>query len=109
MATWAAGFAGALLLVWEFAGRFGLGLDAPWYLLQLAALNHLPLVALAVFAVWAGSAGQLAALAAGRYAPYPSAAERPPLGPIRRSVRRAVLSSRARRRVVSAEQDVADA
>jgi Peptidase family M28 len=109
MATWAAGLAGPLLLVWEFAGRFGLGLDAPWYLLQLAALNHVSVVALAVFAFWAGSAGQLAALAGGRYEPYPSAAERPPLGPIRRSIRRAVLSSRARRRVVSAEQEVADA
>lgn len=109
MAAWAAGLAGPLLLVWEFADRFGLGLDAPWYLLQLAALNGLPLVALAVFVVWAGSAGQLAALAAGRYAPYPDAAERPPLGPIRRSIRRAVLSSRARRRVLSAEQEVADA
>src|SRR3954454_11247101 len=102
MAAWAAGLAGPLLLVWESAGRFGLGLDAPWYLLQLAALNHVPLVALATFAVWAGSAGQPAALAAGRYAPYPTAAERPPLGPIRRSVRRAVLASRARRRIVSA-------
>src|SRR4051794_6615668 len=109
IATWAAGLAGPLLLVWEFAGRFGLGLDAPWYLLQLAALNHVSVVALAVFAVWAGSAGQLAAVAAERYAPYPSAAERPPLGPIRRSIRSAVLASRARRRVVSAEQEVADA
>ncbi|MFL6017563.1 MAG: M28 family peptidase [Gaiellaceae bacterium] len=109
LAIWTAGLAGPLLLVWEFAGRFGLGLDSPWYLLQLAALNHVSLVALAVFAVWAGSAAQLAALAGGRYAPYPSAAERPPLGPIRRSIRRAVLSSRARRRVVSAEQEVADA
>jgi hypothetical protein len=109
MATWAAGLAGPLLLVWEFATRFGLGLDAPWYLLQLAAVKHLPLAAFAVFAVWAGSAGQLGALAAGRYAPYPSAAERPPLGPVRRTVRRAVLSSRARRRVVSAEREVADA
>src|SRR5437764_2851593 len=46
MAAWAAGFAGPLLLVWEFADRFGLGWDAPWYLLQLAALRHLPLVAI---------------------------------------------------------------
>jgi hypothetical protein len=109
VATWVAGLAGPLLLVWEFADRFGLGLDAPWYLLQLAALDRAPLLELAVFVVWAGSAGQLAALAAGRYAPYPSASERPPLGPIRRSIRRAVLSSRARRRVVSAEQEVLDA
>jgi Peptidase family M28 len=109
LATWAAGLAGPALLVWEFAGRFGLGLDAPWYLLQLAAVNHVPVVALAVFVVWAAAAGQLAALAAGRYAPYPSAAERPPLGPVRRTVRRAVMSRRARRRVLSAEREIADA
>src|SRR4051812_36615934 len=78
MATWAAGFAGALLLVWEFAGRFGLGLDAPWYLLQLAALNHVPLLTLAVFALWAGSAGQRAALPRRRGGPPPRPAARPP-------------------------------
>ena len=37
-------------------------------------------------------------LAAGRYAPYPSAQERPPLGPIRRTIRRTVLGVRAGRR-----------
>src|SRR5205823_1219159 len=89
---------GPALLVWDFAIRFGLGLDAPWYLLQLAALNRLPLVVLAVVVVWAAAAGQLAALAAHRYAPYPSARERPPLGPFRRAVRRIVLASRTRRR-----------
>jgi hypothetical protein len=109
LATWLAGLAGPALLVWEFADRFGLGLDAPWYLLQLFAVGRVPLVLVALFVVWAASAGQLGALATGRYAPYPSAEERPPLGPIRRTVRRLVLSSRSRRRAVSAEQEVADA
>ena len=48
--------------------------------------------------VWAAASAQLAALAAGRYAPYPSASERPPLGPIRRTVRRTVLGVRRQRR-----------
>jgi hypothetical protein len=107
LGIWALGLAGPALLVWEFATRFGLGFDAPWYLVQLTALGHLPLAWFAVFVVWAASAGQLAALAAGRYAPYPGAEERPALGPIRRAVRRVVLASRARRRArhESAEDD----
>jgi hypothetical protein len=99
LATWAAGLVGPALLVWEFAHRFGLGFDAPWYLLQLAATGRMPATVPLLFVGWAAAAGQLAALAAGRYAPYPKAGERPPLGPIRRSVRRIVLASRSRRRV----------
>jgi hypothetical protein len=37
------------------------------------------------------------ALAGRRYAPYPSAAERPPRGPIRQTIRRIVLAQRRRR------------
>ena len=98
LGVWLAGLAGPALLVWEFADRFGLGLDAPWYLLQLVALGRVPLVTIALVVVWAAAAGQLAALAGGRYAPYASESERPPLGPIRRTIRRLVLSSRSRRR-----------
>ena len=113
LAAWAAGLAGPALLVWEFADRFRLGLDAPWYLLQLTAVGGLPLIVLAFVVVWAAAGAQLGALAIGRYAPYPGAGERPPLGPIRRAARQAVLASRARRqerlRAGSAEQEVADA
>ena len=45
---------------------------------------------------WLAVAGQLAALAAGRYAPYPAKAERPPRGPLREIVRRLVLAQRRR-------------
>jgi hypothetical protein len=107
--AWSAGLLGPALLVWEFARRFGLGFDAPWYLLQLTAIGRVPLVVFALFVVWAASGSQLAALATGRYAPYPDVGERPRLGPIRRTVRRLVLSSRERRRERSAEQEVADA
>jgi hypothetical protein len=91
------GFLGPALLVWEFAYRFGLGLDAPWYVLELLAVGWTPLVGLLLAAVWAAAGGQLAALAAGRYAPYPDVREQPPLGPGRRALRALVLSTRARR------------
>ena len=34
------GFAGPALLVWSFAVRFGLGLDAPWYIAWLFSLDR---------------------------------------------------------------------
>ena len=92
----------------EFAGRFGLGFDAPWYLMQLAAIGWVSPIALVLAACWAAAASQLAALSVGRYAPYPEAHERPPLGPLRRALRYAVLSSRARRqaRLAATEDEV---
>jgi hypothetical protein len=94
----AAGFAGALLLVWSFAGRYGLGWDTPWYIAWLFALGYAPAPAFVIGLGWAAAAGQLVALSAGRYAPYPSAAERPPRGPLREVVRQIVLAQRRRRR-----------
>jgi Peptidase family M28 len=94
----AAGFAGPLLLLWSFASRYGLGWDAPWYLARLYSLGYAPATGFAIGLGWAAAAAQLVALAAGRYAPYPSAAERPPRGPFRETVRRVVLAQRRRRR-----------
>ena len=107
LATLVAGFAGPALLVAEFAGRFGLGLDAPWYLAQLVAIGWVPFPLPVLAVAWAAGAAQLAALAAGRYAPYPRADERPPLGPMRRTIRRTVLAVRAghRERVHAAPED----
>ena len=102
-----AGFAGPALLVWSFALRFGLGLDTPWYLAWLFSLGYAPLPGLIIVLVWAAAAGQLAALAGGRYAPYPSAAERPPRGPIRETVRRIVLAHRRRHIAARAAQRAA--
>jgi hypothetical protein len=93
----AAGFAGPALLVLSFAFRFDLGLDAPWYLAQLVAVGYVPLTSVLLLCGWLAVSGQLVALAAGRYAPYPDAAERPPLGPIRAFVRWLVLFGRRRR------------
>lgn len=98
-AVFVSGLVGPLLLVGSFAIRFDLGLDAPWYLAELVAVGYVPLTVPVIFLAWLAAAGQLSALAAGRYAPYPSAAERPPRGPIRETVRRVVLVVRDRRRV----------
>jgi hypothetical protein len=71
-----AGFAGPLLLLCSLGLRFDLGFDAPWYLIQLAAVGYIPLPAVGLAIVWAAAAAQLCALSAGRFAPYPSREER---------------------------------
>jgi hypothetical protein len=94
----AAGFLGPLLLLGSLAWRYGLGLDAPWYLAELTAAGYVKLPALVICLAWLAAAGQVAALAVGRYAPYPSAQQRPPRGPIRETVRHLVLTVRRSRR-----------
>src|SRR5215208_2573781 len=96
-AVLALGLAGPLLLLGSFAWRFGLGADAPWYVMQLVALGYVPLPAVLIALAWLAAAGQLTAISAGRYAPYPSARERPPRGPIRELIRRLLLVFLARR------------
>jgi len=98
LATLVVGFSGPALLLGSFAVRFDLGLDAPWYLAELGALGYVQFAPLVITVVFAAASAQLAALSAGRYAPYPNRHERPPLGPARRVVRRIVLASRTRRR-----------
>jgi hypothetical protein len=97
--VFAAGLAGPAIVPLSLALRFGLGFDAPWYLLELMSVGyvHLPAVVIAL----GGSActAQLAAVAAGRYMPYPTRHERPARGPLRELVRTVVLAVRARRRV----------
>jgi hypothetical protein len=87
----AAGLIGPLLLIGSFAWRFELGANAPWYVVQLVALGYVPLPSIAIGLAWLAAAGQLAAVSAGRYAPYPGARERPPRGPIRELIRRLLL------------------
>jgi peptidase M28-like protein len=92
------GLTGPIVLVLALAHRYGLGFDAPWYLLDLAASGVIafPLVAMTLAGGACGA--QLAAAAAGRYAPYPRRGERPARGPVRETVRAVVLTVRARRR-----------
>ncbi len=82
------GFLGPAILLGSFAWRFELGFDAPWYVLELVAIGYVPLPAIVIALGWFAAAGQLAAIATGRYAPYPEARERPPRGPLRQLVGR---------------------
>jgi len=93
----ALGFLGPVVLVISFATRYGLGLDAPWYLAELVAVRYVTIPTFAIGLAWLAAAAQLAALAARRYAPYPSSADRG-LGPVRATIRRGYLAQRARKR-----------
>jgi hypothetical protein len=104
LALLAAGLIGPFILVGSFMFRFGLGLDAPWYLAELTAINYVWPVTLLLALGCLAALTQLVAIAAGRYAPYPTAAERPPRGPIRNSVRAVVLTARSRRRRPQSDQ-----
>jgi hypothetical protein len=103
-AVLAAGLGGPLLLLGSFAIRLDLGFDAPWYLAQLAAVGYMPFPSLLVIGAWLAVTAQLTTVVAGRYAPYPSVAERPRLGPGRR-LTRTVLVAAHRRRASSNERD----
>jgi hypothetical protein len=96
--VFAAGLIGPALLLGSLAFRYGLGFDAFWYLPKLVAVRYVPLSAFVIVLGWLAAAGQLTALLGGRYAPYPTVAERPPRGPLRETVRRIVLARRARLR-----------
>jgi hypothetical protein len=95
-AVFLAGFAGPSFLVWSFATHYGLGWDAPWYIADLFAVGYAPLPLFVISLGWLAAAGQLAALTAGRYAPYPVGQERPRRGPIRELIRTLVLAQRRR-------------
>src|SRR5919201_1357088 len=94
----ALGFAGPALLFGEFAGRYGLGWDAPWYLAELRAVGYTTFMVMPLLLIWLAGSAQLAALTARRYAPYPAVSERPPRGPVRRVLRRTYLAVHRRRR-----------
>lgn len=105
---YALGFAGPLALFGSFALRFDLGLDAAWYLLALTAVGYVPATLVVCFLAWGAAAGQVGAVALGRYAPYPDVSERPPRGPLRESMRQAILAGRrlrARRTQASFDAD----
>src|SRR5439155_27275783 len=95
LAVFAAGLIGPLAVLGSLAWRFGLGLDAPWYLLELVGLRYVTTTPVLIALAGAAAAGQLAAAAGGRYTPYPDIHERRPRGPIREVVRAVVLSARA--------------
>jgi hypothetical protein len=96
-AVYLLGFTGPLLLLASFAVRFGMGLDAIWYLIALTAVGWVPVPLIAAFLAWGAAAGQVAAVAVGTYAPYPETAERTP-GLLREAGRQAILMVRRSRR-----------
>ena len=98
LAIFTAGLAGPLIVLGSLAWRFGLGLDAPWYLLELVGVGYVTTAPIAITLAGAAAAAQLAAGAAGRYAPYPAPHERGRRGPIRAVIRAVVLTTRASRR-----------
>lgn len=100
------GFAGPAYLVWTFAGHYGLGWDAPWYVLKLFAVGYAPLPLFVIGLAWLAAAGQLAALAANRYAPYPAPGERPRRGPLRELIRTLILAPRRRAATTEARRAV---
>ena len=85
-ALYAVGLAVPVLLVLSFAVRFGLGLDAPWYLAELVAIGYVPHVGFVLFLSWLAAAGQVLAVITERYGPYPARSDRPARGPIGRIV-----------------------
>jgi hypothetical protein len=93
------GLIGPVAILLSLALRFGLGFDAPWYLVELVALGYVHVPAVAITLAGGACAAQLAAVSTGRYAPYPPARERPARGPLRTIIRAVVLAVRARRRV----------
>ena len=95
------GLTGPLLLLLSLGVRYGLGFDAPWYLLELVAVGYIKLPPVAIVLAGAACAAQLTAIAAGRYTPYPERGERPARGPLRELVRTVALGVRARRRVTA--------
>jgi hypothetical protein len=97
-AVFAAGLIGPVLLLALVAKRLGLGLNTPWYLAELTALGYVPIVAVALALAWIAVAAQLLAVTAGRYTPYPGAAEGARPGAVRTGIRTMVLGIRARRR-----------
>ena len=103
-----AGLLGPAYLVWTLATHYGLGWDAPWYVVKLFAVGYAPLPLLIIGLGWLAAGGQLAALAAGRYAPYPAPGERPRRGPLRELIRTLVFARRHRTAPAEAQRAVND-
>jgi hypothetical protein len=97
LSVFALGLIGPALVLFSLGWRFGLGLDAPWYLLKLVVVGYIGVTPVLLALGGAAAAAQLAAAAAGRYAPYPDVRERGPRGPVRELVRAIVLGIRGRR------------
>jgi hypothetical protein len=98
LAVFGAGLLGPAIVLLSLGWRYGLGFDAPWYLVDLVVVGYIKTAPVVIVLAGTAAASQLGVAAAGRYAPYPDARERTPRGPLRELVRVLVLGARSRRR-----------
>ena len=98
LGLFAVGLVGPAIILLSLGWRYGLGFDAPWYLIDLVVVGYVKTVPLVIVFAGGAAAAQLAVAATGRYAPYPDARERGPRGPLREAVRALVLTTRRSRR-----------
>jgi hypothetical protein len=83
------GLSGPVLGLVVLSSELGVSIPgAALYVLGLFTVGYLPLGTALLLLVWAAAAGQVGALAFGRYAPYAGGAEPPPDGHLRRGLRR---------------------
>jgi hypothetical protein len=86
-----AGLLGPALGLVVLAHELGLGpMEAVLFVLGLVTVGYVPVTTALVWLTWGAVAGQLAALAVGRYIPYARGAEPPARGPVRTVARRAL-------------------
>jgi hypothetical protein len=109
LGAYAIGFVGPLLLLGSFAFRYEFGFDALWYVVALTSVGFVPVALVFSLLAWGAAAAQVGAVAARRYAPYPSADERPRRGPIRESIRQTVLLTRRLRAPAGTSDDAESA
>jgi hypothetical protein len=89
VALYAAGFLGPVAGLAVLCRELGIGpLDGLLYVASLATVGYLSLGSVLAAIAWLAAAGQLGALALGRYAPYAGGAVPPPPGMLRGSVAR---------------------
>jgi hypothetical protein len=98
IALFCLGLAGPLVGLYLIARQLQLAvLESPLYVVGLTTVGYLPVGAVLFAIAWATTAGQLAALAFGRYAPYANGLEPPPPGVVRQSVRLVTRGARSKR------------
>jgi hypothetical protein len=87
VSLFAAGLLGPIAAIVVLARDLRLGFDVVTYVAGLVTVGYVGVAVVIAALAWAAAAGQLGALALGRYAPYADGVEPPPPGEIRRGVR----------------------
>ena len=99
-ALFLAGLAGPVAGLLVLGRELGLNpLDTAYYVAGLATVGYVSAWTVALAVAWVAAAGQLGAVAFGRYAPYAAGAEPPPPGSIRTTVGAIAARLRSRRYV----------